>query len=91
MLAGFHDFLRQSKIDFTDAAFDKDRDWIRDQLRTEMYVTAFGVDESRKVAIGQDPEIKDAVDALPKSKALLDAAKKMMVVRLGGQPERAAR
>ena len=82
MVADFHDFLKQSKIEFTDADFAKDREWIREQLRREMYVTAFGVDQSRKVAIEQDPEIKEAVGALPKAKALLDAARKLMVERL---------
>jgi carboxyl-terminal processing protease len=88
VLTDFRDFLRQSKIDTAD--FEKDRDWIRDQLRAEMYVTAFGVDESRKVTIQQDPEIKDAIDALPKAQALIDTAKKRLVERLGGQ-QRAAR
>ena len=82
VVADFHDFLKQSKIEFTDADFAKDREWIREQLRREMYVTAFGVDQSRKVAIEQDPEIKEAVGALPKAKALLDAARKLMVERL---------
>jgi carboxyl-terminal processing protease len=91
VLSDFHDHLRQSKVDFKDADFNQDRDWIRQQLRTEMYVTAFGVDESRKISIEQDPEIKDAIDALPKAQALLDTAKKTLVERLGGQPSRAAR
>ena len=90
VLTDFHDYLRQSKLDFKDADFDQDRDWIREQLRTEMYVTAFGVDESRKIAIEQDPEIKDAIDALPKAQALLDTARKTLVERMNGQ-QRAAR
>ena len=91
VLGDFRDFLRQSKIEFSDADFDHDRDWIRQHLRAEMYVTAFGVDQSRKVTIEQDTEIKAAIDALPKAKALLDSAKKMLVERLNGQPEPVAR
>jgi carboxyl-terminal processing protease len=81
VLADFKNFARQQKTEFTDAEFDHDRDWIAQQLRTEMYVTAFGVDESRKVAIEQDPEIQQATGTLPEASALLERAKKVLADR----------
>lgn len=81
VLADFENFARQSKLDFSGADFNQDREWIRQQLRTEMYITAFGVDASREVAIDQAPEIQQAAGALPQAKALLENAKKLMAER----------
>ena len=52
-----------------------------------MYITAFNLDESQRVAIETDPEVERAIDALPKAKALLDSARKIIVQRMQPQPE----
>jgi carboxyl-terminal processing protease len=90
LVADFHDFLRSSGVEFTDAEFNENRGWVRKELKREFYITAFSVDESRKVAVEQDPEVIRAIDAMPKAKALVDNAKKLMVQRFTSQ-ERAAR
>jgi hypothetical protein len=46
-----------------------------------MYITAFGVEGARKLGIENDPVVLKAIDSLPKAKALLDSAKKMIVQR----------
>ncbi|HTS76858.1 MAG TPA: S41 family peptidase [Bryobacteraceae bacterium] len=85
----FENFLHQEKVEFTPADFNSHRDWIQEQLKREMYITAFGVNASDQVAAEQDPEVQAAIQALPKAKALLDAAKKTLVERMDSQ--RAAR
>jgi hypothetical protein len=55
-----------------------------------MYITAFSQDESQRVAIEQDPEVLKAIDSMPKAKALVDTAKKLLVQRMTGQDPRAA-
>jgi carboxyl-terminal processing protease len=87
----FRDYLRKNGAPFTDAEFNQNLPWVKDQLKQEMYATAFSVDESAHVRLEQDPEILKAIEAMPKAKALLDSAKKMMVQRVAGQVERAAR
>ena len=42
--------------------------------------------ESERVAVETDPEVERAIDAMPKAKALLDSAHKIVVQRM--QPER---
>ncbi len=92
VLNQFRDFLRKNGAKFTDAEFNDNRAWVKDQLMQEMYVTAFGVDDSAKVTLQQDPEVQAAINAMPQAKALLDNAKKLMVEREAGQlPKRAAR
>jgi carboxyl-terminal processing protease len=84
----FHAFLLTNKVDFTEAEFTENHQWVKDQLKREMYVTAFSYEESQKVAIQQDSEVQKAVDSMPKAKGLLDNAKKMLVQRIAHQGER---
>jgi carboxyl-terminal processing protease len=86
----FHDFLIKNNVEFTAPDFNENRDWIRKELKREFYITAFSVDESRKVAVEQDPEVQKAIESMPKAKTLVDSAKKLMVQRFT-QQARAAR
>jgi carboxyl-terminal processing protease len=86
----FHDFLLKNKIEFSEAEFTENHQWIKDQLKREMYITAFNYEESERVRIEQDPTVVKGIEALPKAKALLDSAKKQMVKRMNGQEQAAA-
>lgn len=81
----FHDYLLKQKIPFTEAEFTEDHEWVRQQLRREMYITAFSYEDSQKIAVETDPMVLRAVDSMSKAKALLDNAKKMMVQRIQRQ------
>jgi len=78
----FHQFLMGDKLEFTEADYTKDYDWIRRHLQAEIYKTAFSVDESQKYEIKTDPEVEQAIDALPKAQALMNSAKKIIVERM---------
>jgi carboxyl-terminal processing protease len=83
----FHQFLLDNNVSFTEAEFTENHDWIRNQLKREMYITGFNVDASDRVQIEQDPEVAKAVEAMPKAKMLLENARKVMV-KNGSQPAR---
>ncbi|HLJ14355.1 MAG TPA: S41 family peptidase [Bryobacteraceae bacterium] len=84
----FHDFLLKSGVKFTEAEFTENHDWILNQLKREMYITAFSFEDSQKVAVENDPMVLKAIDSLPKAKALLESAKKMLVQRMNSQVHR---
>jgi len=84
----FHDYLMKQNYDFTEAEFTEDTDWIKRLLKREMYITAFDLDVSDRVAIESDPEVQRAIDAMPKAKALLESAHKILVRRV--KPEETA-
>ncbi|HTQ58133.1 MAG TPA: hypothetical protein VMI94_26895, partial [Bryobacteraceae bacterium] len=86
VLNDFHDFLLKQNYTFTEAEFTQDHDWIMRDLKDEMYKTAFNLDESERVSIESDPEVERAVDAMPKAKALLDTARKIVVERMRTEP-----
>jgi hypothetical protein len=46
-----------------------------------MYAYAFSIEEANRVAVETDPEVAKAMESLPKAKALLDNAKKLLAQR----------
>jgi len=71
VLESFHDYLMKEKVEFTEKDWATDRNWVRDQLRAEMYVTAFSYEDSERAKVEQDPEVLKAIDAMPKAASLL--------------------
>jgi carboxyl-terminal processing protease len=77
----FHQFLLKEGVQFSEADYAENHAWIKQQLKREIYITAFSVDDARRLAIETDPEMAKAIEALPKAKALLESAKKLIVQR----------
>ena len=82
---------QDQKAQFTPADFAANREWVKQELKREMYITAFSQDESQRVAIEQDPEVLKAIDSMPKARALVENAKKLLVQRLQQDPRVAVR
>jgi hypothetical protein len=78
MLNDFRAFAAKRGPTATDDEFKADKDWIREHLREEMFVTAFSKEESVRVALENDPELARAIAAIPASRALLDHARQTM-------------
>ena len=77
----FHRFLLKEGIQFTEAEFAENNSWAKLQLKHEMYLTAFGAEEARKVRMETDPMVLKAIESMPKAKELLESAKKLIVQR----------
>jgi carboxyl-terminal processing protease len=83
VVSEFHAYLLENKIPFIEAEFTDNHDWIKQQLKREMYATGFSVEDSQKVAIESDAEVIKALDQLPEARTLLDKSKKLIVQRYG--------
>ena len=86
MVNEFHEYLLKQKAPFTEADWTDNHIWIQQQLKREMYATAFSYEDSQKVAIETDPEVLKAIDAMPEARALLDKSKKLIVERIQRDP-----
>ncbi len=80
-LGRFADYLRSQQIAFTDAEFAANRDWMRDQIRYELYFRAFDRKTADRAAFHADPEVQRAVESMPKAQALLQQAERVMARR----------
>ncbi|MBV8728749.1 MAG: S41 family peptidase, partial [Acidobacteriia bacterium] len=89
-LTEFHDYLLEQKYNFSEADFTKDRDWMKRGLSIEMYITGFNKDESDRVMAQTDPEVERAVESMPKARALLDTAKKVLAQRMANHSAQTA-
>jgi carboxyl-terminal processing protease len=71
----FHDYLMKQGVQFSEADWTANHEWLRNRLQQEMYITAFSIDESKKVQVTEDPEVQKAIEALPKAADLLTRMK----------------
>ena len=87
----FRNFAKRRGVQFTEADFQHDRDWIRERLREELFITAFSKEESDRVVFQNDPEVLKALDSFPASKALLDKAHDVVARQTKKAPAETAR
>ncbi|MBM3752929.1 MAG: S41 family peptidase [Acidobacteria bacterium] len=83
----FKAFLTKENVPFTEAEWTENLDWTKLRVKNEMYLTAFGQEEARKLAIETDPAVVKAIESVPKAKELLDSAKKLIVQRTSPRNE----
>jgi len=80
-MARFKDFLHTQGVPFTDADFNRDKNWLRDQVRFELYMRAFNRKTAERAAFMSDPELQHAIESLPKAQTLLSEAQKVLARR----------
>ena len=85
ILNDFHDYLLKKNIEFTEAEWAQDHDWIKRSLKYEMYMTAFNM-ERRQAGAGGDGSggASRPSTRMPKAQALLDTSQKIIVQRMEG-------
>lgn len=71
LLNSFHDYLMKQGVQFTEADWTANHQWLKDRLQQEMYITAFSLDDSKKLQVTEDAEVQKAIQALPKAADLL--------------------
>jgi carboxyl-terminal processing protease len=77
----FRKFLESEKIPYTEAELMQDNDWVRNNIKTEIFVDSFGQEEGLKVRAEGDPEVVKALDLLPQAKQLAESARKTVAQR----------
>jgi carboxyl-terminal processing protease len=75
VIDSFKQFLTSQQIPYTDADLTPVMDWVKANIKAEIFTTQFGQEEGLKVRANWDPMINKALDYLPQAKALETAAK----------------
>jgi carboxyl-terminal processing protease len=81
ILQEFRKFLDQEKITFTEAELLENNDWLRSNIKSEIFIDSFGQEEGLKVRAQTDPEIVKALELMPQARALADNARKVIAER----------
>ncbi len=82
-LTEFHDWMLKNKVEFTEADFTLNRDWMKERLHIDMFLTGLGKDEADRLTIQYDTEVARAVQSMPKAKALVDNVNEVLAKRMG--------
>ncbi|GGA63803.1 hypothetical protein GCM10011507_14240 [Edaphobacter acidisoli] len=72
----FKNFLKSQQIDYTDADLNSNLDWVKSNIKAEIFTSQFGQLEGLKVRAEWDPQIAKALTFLPEAQALADRSVK---------------
>ncbi|HET7872744.1 MAG TPA: S41 family peptidase [Terriglobales bacterium] len=88
VLQDFRKFLDAQKIPYTEAEIHEGVDWIKSNIKSEIFISEFGQEEGLKVRAENDPQVLAALNQLTKAKELAENAKKIMAQRAAAQSGR---
>ena len=74
----FRKFLDEQKIPFTEADLAENNDWIRSNIKAELFINEFGQQEGMRVHAETDPEVQKALELMPQAKQLAENARKII-------------
>src|ERR1700719_1006501 len=77
VMQDFRKSLDADKVPYTEADLLQNDEWIKSNLKSEIFVDAFGQEEGLKVKAETDPEVLKGLDLLPQARALAENAKKI--------------
>ena len=75
VLQQFKDYLKANQIDFKDSDIAASSDWIKSNIKAELFTSQFGQLEGLKVRAQSDPEIVKAITFMPEATALVERDK----------------
>ena len=81
VMQDFRKSLDADKVPYTEADLLQNDEWIKSNLKSEIFVDAFGQEEGLKVRAETDPEVLKGLDLLPQARALAENAKKIIAER----------
>jgi carboxyl-terminal processing protease len=84
----FRKSLDADKVPYTEADLLQNDEWVRSNLKSEIFVDAFGQEEGLKVKAETDPEVLKGLDLLPQARALAENARKVIAQRNSGSLNR---
>src|SRR5213595_603168 len=77
----FRKSLDADKVPYTEADLVQNNEWVRSNIKSEIFVDAFGQEEGLKVKAETDPEVLKGLDMLPQARQLSENAKKVIAQR----------
>jgi carboxyl-terminal processing protease len=86
VLQDFRKFLDEEKIAYTEADLMENNNWIRSNIKSEVFVDAFGQEAGLQVRAETDPQVTKALDLLPQARQLAENARRIVAERGSGHP-----
>jgi carboxyl-terminal processing protease len=81
----FRKYLDKQKIKYTDADVQANINWLKWQIKREVFTSYFGLNDGYKVELQDDVQLEKAIELIPQAKALYQNARKILAERSAGQ------
>jgi carboxyl-terminal processing protease len=78
VMQDFRKSLDEANIPYAQAELVDNADWVKSNIKAEIFVDAFGQDEGVKVRAEADPLVVKGLELMPQAKALAENAKKIV-------------
>jgi carboxyl-terminal processing protease len=85
VVQAFRKYLESQKIDYTENDLQENPEWLKSQIRSELFIAEFGQEEGMRVRAEADPQILKALELLPRARELAEGAKKVIAERNGAR------
>lgn len=77
----FRKFLDSQQVPYNEAELSQNLDWVKSNIKAELFINEFGQQEGMKVHTENDPEVAKALELLPQAKQLAENARKIIAQR----------
>src|SRR5258707_3905678 len=74
-------FLASKNVRYTEPELAENLDWVKRKIKQEVFLSAFGQQESFKIQLETDLQLLAAIDAVPQARALYEKARKIIAQR----------
>jgi carboxyl-terminal processing protease len=81
VLLEFRKYLQDQKVAYTEADLNEVMDWLRANIKSEIFIAEFGHQEGLRVRAESDPQVLQALDLLPQAQELAENARKVIAER----------
>ena len=68
----FRQFLQEKQVPFTEGEITDNLDYIKRQIKLQLVLTIYGMDDAFRLEKAADPQIQKAMDLLPQAAAMLE-------------------
>jgi len=83
VVAAFRGFLDKQKIHYTDADISANVDWVKREIKKEVFISVYGLPSGDEVDLESDPQVVKAIETLPQARALYENARRVLAQRVG--------
>jgi carboxyl-terminal processing protease len=83
VLQEFKAFLKSQNIDYTEADINGVKDWVQENIKSQLFTTQFGQLEGLKVRAEWDPQIAKAITFIPEAQTLQEHLKLALAQKSG--------
>ena len=85
VIAQFRRHLDKENIKYTDADLTDNLDWVKREIKKEVFISAFGLPAGYEVELQNDPQVLQAIESLPQARALYENVRKITAQRASAQ------